>query len=349
MQHLSGFTQQQNLRLRQIEASLLEVSGGQKGAGGATRAQREAAELAASKDRQDKIDGDLYAVDVLLAQFTCPAHVAPPPPKRLEPGEANSSAVPAMTPAERRRAQRAYSERLYSGSGVGQKMPPRSAGIRIPPVKIVEKRLNELRADPAAQLALHAQVQQHLLDIKVRAAAPPHICTRPRGHAHALVSFLLARGRFLTPCATHPPRTYGGTACAQAERMRQCGGGVPKNFIANNVQAAAKPSRPASAPLVRSPSELLPLDQRPAFRPGGAEYELYARPGPPPLSYQPKPRPQSAAVARTGGAGLAPKVGAFRPGSAVAAPSAAPAALDEGAVELVDGVASAPAGAPPLA
>ena len=77
------------------------------------------------------------------------------------------------------------------------------------------------------------------------------------------------------------------------ELMRRAGG-MPKNFLQANVKAAKK-GRPRSAPMrLTSPMEV-PLEQRPAFRPGGAEFELYERPGPPAYDYQPKrpSRPQN--------------------------------------------------------
>ena len=95
--------------------------------------------------------------------------------------------------------------------------------------------------------------------------------------------------------------------------MIKAAGGMPKNFLAQNVVAAAR-RRPRSAPVARSssPPRYLPdgtrivyeADEdelRPAFRPGGAPAELYERPGPPPHDYLPKKlsRPQSAITRRT--------------------------------------------------
>ena len=165
-QVMSSLTQQQNQRLWELRQREIRA---QSGAAAATsqddtgdavalQAQRQAAVIAARKAR----DEDFYDLDVMLAQFACPSHVAPAPPKRdTKPGEV-IDAPPVKTKAQ----QRSATERLYTGSGVGTKMPPRATTSRVPPAKLLEKRLNELRNDDAARNALHSTVQRHMRDIR---------------------------------------------------------------------------------------------------------------------------------------------------------------------------------------
>ena len=160
MRSVSGFVEQQNARLREIESSLMEVPSSPGGGGVVSTAQR--AIEAKAKASRVAIDNNLYELDSKLSQFMCPNVVAPKPPPR-DGGGPEVIDVKAVY-KNRKAAQRAASERLYQGSGVGNKVESRAVG-RVPPATAVENRLNALRADDAARKALEATVEQHLKDI----------------------------------------------------------------------------------------------------------------------------------------------------------------------------------------
>ena len=257
---MSAFTLAANRKLTALEAGPSSPdASGSRGAAAMAERNRLAREQRLRDEQQEAIDNDLHALEYKLSQFQCPTVVVQPAKREL-----SQAAAVARGPsrAERREAQRAYAEKLYQGSGVGTKLPARAGG-RLPPAKLVENRLNILRADPAAREALRLDVERHIRD-------------------------------------------------KAAEKIKAAGG-MPKNFLAQNVVAAAR-RRPRSAPVARSssPPRYLPdgtrivyeADEdelRPAFRPGGAPAELYERPGPPPHDYLPKKlsRPQSAITRRT--------------------------------------------------
>ena len=274
---MSSLTQQQNQRLLELKqreqqglATASTASADDMAAAAALQLQVEAAAARAKKEKEDQIDLALYSLDVMLSQFVCPTHVAAAPPKRAMPGEAAASDD--KPPVKTKAQQRSATERLYTGSGVGTKMPSRVTERRVPPAKLLEARLHELRNDAAARQALHAECRKHMRDIK-------------------------------------------------EESLRKCGGGVPKDFLSQNVKAS---SRPRSAPAARTLSPMdVPLDARPAFRPGGAPEELYERPGPPPYDYvPPRLRPQSAMPGVRSSSQVVEAVDSFRPArTAAAAPA----------------------------
>ena len=161
MRTLSGFVEQQNARLREIESSLMEVPSSPDGGGVVSTAQRGID--AQAKARKEAIEDHFYELDSKLSQFMCPNVVAPKPPRR--DGGGLEVVDEASMYKNRKALQRAASQRLYQGSGVGNKVESRAVG-RVPPAMAVENRLNALRADDAARKALQATVEQHLKDIE---------------------------------------------------------------------------------------------------------------------------------------------------------------------------------------
>ena len=187
---MSAFTLAANRKLTALEAGPSSPdASGSRGAAAMAERNRLAREQRLRDEQQEAIDNDLHALEYKLSQFQCPTVVVQPAKREL-----SQAAAVARGPsrAERREAQRAYAEKLYQGSGVGTKLPARAGG-RLPPAKLVENRLNILRADPAAREALRLDVERHIRD-------------------------------------------------KAAEKIKAAGG-MPKNFLAQNVVAAARRRR----------------------------------------------------------------------------------------------------------
>ena len=266
-----------------------------------------------AKAKRDAVfDDDMYAVERILSQFVCPTHVAPPPTSRVKPSSEGGGSGSSSAGSGNRKLTKAEVIELQRLSSERLYAGSSFASVNAEAAAKKAPR-KEARIPPAKKLDLRLN--------QLRADPVAREALRLKAEQDL-------RNKF-------------------KEKMRACGGGIPKNFITINTETERvysranllvsvangehKKLRPRSAPLARngsSTSVLSPpkppspprtgsperLEDRHPFRPGGAPAEAYLRPGSArrqPLEAWPRSRPQSALTRPTSAVSCAGGGGPF--------------------------------------